>query len=75
MSVGGPSGTTTESSLSVHTHRWINTALAVIAGATAILTAVHEHQVVKLDVVPCTTPADPGNVPTVWPGAPATLNP
>lgn len=57
------------SSVDPHTHRWLNTALAVIAGVTAILTAYHEHQVVKLDVVPCERPADQGNVPTAKLGA------
>lgn len=50
--------------VSAHQHRWINTALAVVAGLTAVLTALHDHQVVKLDVVPCEGPARPGTVPT-----------
>lgn len=47
-----------------HTHRWLNTTMATLAGLTAVLTAVHEHQVVKLDVVPCEAPRTQGTVPT-----------
>lgn len=47
-----------------HSHRWVNTALAILAGLTAFLTAATEHRAIRVEPVRCDPPGLQGTVPS-----------